>query len=130
MAIKENCIVEVRDLTIGYGDRIVLENLNFSICRGEIVCIMGDSGCGKSTLLKHIIGLYEPMKGDIFIRNKSIVFAPDAEKKMIMRSFGVTYQGGALFGSMTVAENVELPLRGWQPVFYEKMLEDVTIRLL
>ena len=129
MAIKENCIVEVRDLTIGYGDRIVLENLNFSICRGEIVCIMGDSGCGKSTLLKHIIGLYEPMKGDIFIRNKSIVFAPDAEKKMIMRSFGVTYQGGALFGSMTVAENVELPLREYSELDFSERMKIVEEKL-
>ena len=74
-------MVEVRDLTIGYGERIVLERLNFSIARGEIVCIMGNSGCGKSTLLKHIIGLYEPMKGDIFIRGKSIVTADEAEKR-------------------------------------------------
>ena len=104
-------MIEVRDLTIGYGERIVMENLNFTISSGEIVCIMGGSGCGKSTLLKHLIGLYEPMKGDILIRNKSIVTADEKEKKAIMRSFGVTYQGGALFGSMTVAENVELPLR-------------------
>lgn len=104
-------MVEVRNLTIGYGERIVMENLNFKISAGEIVCIMGGSGCGKSTLLKHLIGLYEPMKGDILIRNRSIVSADEKEKKAIMRSFGVTYQGGALFGSMTVAENVELPLR-------------------
>ena len=104
-------MVEVRDLTIGYGERIVMENLNFKISAGEIVCIMGGSGCGKSTLLKHLIGLYEPMKGDILIRSRSIVSADEKEKKAIMRSFGVTYQGGALFGSMTVAENVELPLR-------------------
>lgn len=104
-------MIEVRDLTIGYGERIVMENLNFTISSGEIVCIMGGSGCGKSTLLKHLIGLYEPMKGDILIRSKSIVTADEKEKKAIMRSFGVTYQGGALFGSMTVAENVELPLR-------------------
>ena len=103
-------MVEVRDLTIGYGERVVMEKLNFSIAPGEIVCIMGGSGCGKSTLLKHLIGLYEPMKGDIFIRNRSIVTASEKEKKEIMRSFGVTYQGGALFGSMSVAENVELPL--------------------
>ena len=104
---KEN-VIKVQDLTIGYGERVVLENLNFSISSGEIVCIMGGSGCGKSTLLKHLIGLYEPMKGDIFIRNRSIVTASEEEKKAIMRSFGVTYQGGALFGSMTVAENVYL----------------------
>ena len=122
-------VVEVRDLTIGYGGRIVLEKLNFSIAPGEIVCIMGNSGCGKSTLLKHIIGLYEPMKGDIFIRGKSIVTAEEAEKKAIMRSFGVTYQGGALFGSMTVAENVEFPLREYTGLAAEARMKIVEEKL-
>ena len=116
-------MIEVRDLTIGYGDRIVMENLSFTISSGEIVCIMGGSGCGKSTLLKHLIGLYEPMKGDILIRNKSIVNADEKEKKAIMRSFGVTYQGGALFGSMTVAENVELPLREYTDLPVDERME-------
>ena len=116
-------MIEVRDLTIGYGDRIVMENLNFTISSGEIVCIMGGSGCGKSTLLKHLIGLYEPMKGDILIRSKSIVNADEKEKKAIMRSFGVTYQGGALFGSMTVAENVELPLREYTDLPVDERME-------
>lgn len=119
---KEN-MIKVQDLTIGYGERIVMENLNFSISAGEIVCIMGGSGCGKSTLLKHLIGLYEPMKGDIFIRNRSIVTASEEEKKEIMRSFGVTYQGGALFGSMTVAENVELPLREYTDLSPDERME-------
>lgn len=116
-------VIEVRDLVIGYGDRVVMENLNFTISSGEIVCIMGGSGCGKSTLLKHLIGLYEPMHGDILIRGKSIVTASEEEKKAIMRSFGVTYQGGALFGSMTVAENVELPLREYTDLPPEERME-------
>ena len=103
--------VEVRDLAIGYGDRVVLEKLNFAINPGEIVCIMGGSGCGKSTLLKHIIGLYQPLKGDIFIRGESMVNTTVERKKALMRSLGVTYQGGALFGWMSVEENVEFPLR-------------------
>lgn len=125
---KEN-MIKVQDLTIGYGERIVMENLNFSISAGEIVCIMGGSGCGKSTLLKHLIGLYEPMKGDIFIRNRSIVTASEEEKKEIMRSFGVTYQGGALFGSMTVAENVELPLREYTDLSPDERMEVVRKKL-
>ena len=129
MAAEKRCMVEVRELVIGYGERIVLENLNFSIYSGEIVCIMGGSGCGKSTLLKHIIGLYEPMKGDILIRNKSIVSASEAEKKAIMRSFGVTYQGGALFGSMTVAENVELPLREYSDLDFKARMKIVEEKL-
>jgi phospholipid/cholesterol/gamma-HCH transport system ATP-binding protein len=103
-------IVEVKDLKIGYGDVVVLDNLNFAIEPGEIFGILGGSGCGKSTLLKHIIGLYQPFKGDISIFNESIVFANENERRRLMRRFGVTYQGGALFGSMTVAENIALPL--------------------
>ena len=102
--------IEVRDLTIGYGNRVLMENLNFSVRRGEVMCIMGGSGCGKSTLLKHIIGLYAPLGGDILIEGESIVNSEGEEKFAVMRKFGVTYQGGALFGSMTVGENVALPM--------------------
>ena len=129
METEKICIVEVRDLTIGYGERIVLEKLDFSIHSGEIVCIMGDSGCGKSTLLKHIIGLFEPMKGDILIRGRSIVTADETDKKSIMRSFGVTYQGGALFGSMSVAENVELPLREYTDLTLQERMVVVEEKL-
>lgn len=103
--------IEVKDLVIGYGERIVLQNLTFHVDAGEIFCIMGGSGCGKSTLLKHIIGLYSPKAGDILISGRSIVHADSDERRNIMRNFGVTYQGGALFGSMTVAENVAMPLK-------------------
>ena len=102
--------IEVKNLTIGYGSRILMKNLNFSVRRGEVMCIMGGSGCGKSTLLKHIIGLYAPLAGDILIEGESIVRREGDAKFEVMRKFGVTYQGGALFGSMTVGENVALPL--------------------
>ena len=102
--------IEVRDLTIGYGSRVVLENLNFRIESGQIVTILGGSGCGKSTLLKHIIGLYKPLRGDILINGRSIVNANEQEKRSIMSEFGVAYQGGALFRSLTLAENIALPM--------------------
>ena len=102
--------IEVKNLTIGYGSRILMKDLNFSVRRGEVMCIMGGSGCGKSTLLKHIIGLYAPLAGDILIEGESIVNCDGEEKLKVMRKFGVTYQGGALFGSMTVGENVALPM--------------------
>lgn len=106
-----NIKLEVKNLCIGYGDRIILQNLDFLVRKGEIFCIMGGSGCGKSTLLKHIIGLYPPKSGDILLSGRSIVNATPEERREIMRGFGVTYQGGALFGSMTVFENVALPLQ-------------------
>ena len=102
--------IEVRGLTIGYGSRVVLDNLNFRIEQGQIVTILGGSGCGKSTLLKHIIGLYKPLKGDILINGRSIVHAGEAEKRSIMSEFGVAYQGGALFRSLNLAENIALPM--------------------
>ena len=102
--------IEVRDLAIGYGDRTVLHDLNFRIEPGQIVTILGGSGCGKSTLLKHIIGLHAPLKGDIFINGRSIVHADEEERRSIMSEFGVAYQGGALFRSLTLAENIALPM--------------------
>ena len=102
--------IEVRDLVIGYGKRVVLENLNFRIEPGQIVTILGGSGCGKSTLLKHIIGLYKPLRGDILINGRSIVNADEQEKRSIMSEFGVAYQGGALFRSLNLAENIALPM--------------------
>ena len=102
--------IEVRDLSIGYGSRVVLENLNFRIEPGQIVTILGGSGCGKSTLLKHIIGLYKPLRGDILINGRSIVTANEQEKRSIMSEFGVAYQGGALFRSLSLAENIALPM--------------------
>ena len=102
--------IEVRGLSIGYGSRVVLENLNFRIEPGQIVTILGGSGCGKSTLLKHIIGLYKPLRGDILINGRSIVNAGTEEKRSIMSEFGVAYQGGALFRSLNLAENIALPM--------------------
>ena len=102
--------IEVRDLVIGYGKRVVLENLNFRIEPGQIVTILGGSGCGKSTLLKHILGLYKPLHGDILINGRSIVNADEQEKRSIMSEFGVAYQGGALFRSLNLAENIALPM--------------------
>ena len=112
MSINSNIPeIEVKNLAVGYNNNVILQNLNFTINQGEIVAIMGGSGCGKSTLLKRIIGLHDPISGDILIRGKSIVHASPKEKREIMRSLGVTYQGGALFGSMTVGENIALPLQ-------------------
>lgn len=109
--IVKNPILEVRNLTVGYGDFVVLEKLNFTVYEGEIFVILGGSGCGKSTVLKHIIGLDEPISGDIILSGVSIVNSSEQVKDGLSRKFGVLYQSGALFSSLTLEENVALPLR-------------------
>jgi len=103
-------IITVEKMTARYGDRLVLDSLSFEVNRGEIFVILGGSGCGKSTLLKHMIGLYKPHAGDIRIGAASVVTAESAERDALIRRFGVMYQSGALFGSMTLLENICLPL--------------------
>lgn len=103
-------MIEVKDLTVGYGERLVLERINFEVRRGEVFAILGASGSGKSTLLKHLIGLYQPVAGDVLISGASLVRAEGEERLRILRKFGVLYQSGALFGSLTTVENVRLPL--------------------
>ncbi len=106
-------IIEVRDLTAGYGDRVILRGLDFQVRRGEVFMILGGSGSGKSTLLKNMIGLYPAMAGEVLIGGEDIVGATGTARERILRKFGVMYQGGALFGSMTLAGNVMLPLEEW-----------------
>ena len=103
-------IIRVRDLTAGYGDVALLEHVSFDVQRGEVFVILGGSGSGKSTLLKHMIGLIEPIGGSVVIDGDDIVIAAGDARRAILRRIGVMYQSGALFGSMTLAENVSLPL--------------------
>ena len=102
--------ISVRGLRIGYGPRVLIDNASFDVYRGEILVILGGSGSGKSSLMKHIIGLYKPMSGDILIEGVSLVSADDETRATLQRKLGVMYQSGALFGSMTVLENVRFPL--------------------
>jgi len=103
-------IISVRDLKIGYGDKVVLEHINFQVRTGEVFVILGGSGGGKSTLLKNLIGLYTPLAGEIWIEGDNLATSSGIERAYLQRKFGVMYQSGALFGSMTVYENVRLPL--------------------
>jgi phospholipid/cholesterol/gamma-HCH transport system ATP-binding protein len=103
-------VIRAENLTIGYGSRVLLENVSFSVGQSEIVVILGGSGSGKSSLMKHVIGLYEPLAGDILIEGKSIVNAVGAERGALQRKLGIMYQSGGLFGSMSVLENVRFPL--------------------
>jgi phospholipid/cholesterol/gamma-HCH transport system ATP-binding protein len=103
-------IIKVRNLTVGYGDVVLLERVGFDVRRGEVFVILGGSGSGKSTLLKHMIGLLEPNSGSVVIDGDDIITALGERRRAILRKIGVMYQSGALFGSMTLAENVRLPL--------------------
>jgi phospholipid/cholesterol/gamma-HCH transport system ATP-binding protein len=102
--------IEVRDLTMGYGPRIVQQDLAFTIQGGEIFVIMGDSGCGKSTLMRHMVGLNEPRSGDVYYDGEGYWAAGQERREALKRRFGVLYQSAALWSSMTLAENVSLPL--------------------
>jgi phospholipid/cholesterol/gamma-HCH transport system ATP-binding protein len=103
-------IITVEHLTAGYDDNVLMQDINFSVNRGEVFIILGGSGSGKSTLLKHMIGLYQPIAGSIRIEGDDIVTAEGAARRAILNKIGVMYQSGALFGSMTLLENVRLPL--------------------
>jgi len=103
-------IIRVEALSAGYDGNVLLQNINFTVTPGEVFVILGGSGSGKSTLLKQMIGLYQPISGHVFIDAEDIVTAEGAERNAILRKIGVMYQSGALFGSMTLLENVRLPL--------------------
>jgi phospholipid/cholesterol/gamma-HCH transport system ATP-binding protein len=104
-------MIQVKNLAAGYGDDIILDRVSFEVYEGEIFGILGGSGCGKSTLLKHLIGLMTPLSGQIVIDGEDISLCDEMAFKNIIRKFGVLYQSGALLGSLTIAENVALPIK-------------------
>ena len=108
--------ITVSRLTMAYGDFVIQRDLDFTVRRGEVFTIMGASGCGKTTLLKHLIGLKEPVSGDVLYDGKSFWKVDDAERDQAKRRFGVLFQAAALWSSMTLAENVALPLRLYTPL--------------
>ena len=103
-------VINVRDLTGGYGETVIFQNVSFDVNEGEVFIILGGSGCGKSTLLKNMIGLIKPMQGQILIKGRDIVTAQGEAYEQIIRNFGVMYQNGALFGSMHLLDNIGLIL--------------------
>ncbi|GIW39656.1 MAG: polyamine ABC transporter ATP-binding protein [Candidatus Binatia bacterium] len=121
--------ISVRNLTIGYGDRIVLRDLDFEVRRGDIFVIMGGSGCGKSTLLRHLVGLAEPISGEIWYGPHNFTSAPPELRESILRKFGVLYQSGALWSSMTLAENVALPLSEFTELDEDEIREIASLKL-
>lgn len=125
---KDACI-EVRDLTMAYGSFVIQRNLTFTVNRGDIFIIMGGSGCGKSTLLRHLVGLKEPAKGQVLYDGTSFWDTDIQGRKNIMRRFGILYQSGALFSSMTLAENVALPLGEYTSLSTAEIKELVALKL-
>jgi phospholipid/cholesterol/gamma-HCH transport system ATP-binding protein len=106
----EDRIIEVEHLVAGYGDNVILDDVSCSVSRGEVFVIVGGSGCGKTTLMKCIIGLLQPTEGRILINGHDVTHATEDEWQRIQRKIGVSFQSGALFGSLTLGENVALPL--------------------
>ncbi len=109
--VETEPVVEVRDLVKTFGGRAVLDGVNFRVLRGETVVIMGGSGCGKSTLLRHLIGAIQPDSGSIRLFGREITGLPEGEMDAVRRRFGVLFQSGALLQSLTVGENIALPIR-------------------
>ncbi|MFY9941235.1 MAG: ATP-binding cassette domain-containing protein [Desulfobacterales bacterium] len=121
--------ISVEDLTMAYGSFVVQSDLTFAINRGDIFIIMGDSGCGKSTLLNHMVGLIEPTKGKVFYDGRSFWDAPPSDRDRLLRRFGVLYQSGALWSSMTLVENIALPLREYTRLKSAEIREVASFKL-
>src|SRR6202167_5382963 len=117
-------MISMHDLRVSYGDREILHGITFEVKRGETLVILGGSGSGKSTLLRTLVGLERPSSGEIWIKGKDIAKISQAEMDEIRKNIGMSFQGSALFGSMTVGENVALPLRE------HTKLEDSTIEIM
>ena len=121
--------ITVRDLDMRYGERVIQRDLNFTVRAGEIFVIMGGSGCGKSTLLRHLIGLVHPARGGVLYDGESFWTAEPEAREGIMRRFGVLYQSGALWSSLTLADNVGLPLGEYTRLTAAEIAELVSLKL-
>lgn len=121
--------ITIRDLTMAYGSFVVMKNLNFTIDRGDIFIIMGGSGCGKSTLMKIMVGLKEPAKGQVLYNDLSFWEADLSARKNIMKHIGILYQYGALWSSMTLAENIAFPLEEYTDLDHNEIWELVSLKL-
>jgi phospholipid/cholesterol/gamma-HCH transport system ATP-binding protein len=121
--------LEIRNLSMSYGDSVILQDLNFSVRRGEIFAIMGGSGCGKSTLLRHLIGLMQPATGEILFNGVDLWKASEAQRQQLISRAGILYQSGALWSSMTLYENIALPLREYSKLSEAEIADVVAYKL-
>ena len=125
----KDTLISVDGVTLAFGDHVVQQNLNFAVQRGDIFVIMGASGCGKSTLLRSMIGLLHPSAGDIRYDGRAFWATKEGERSKIQRHFGVLFQSGALWSSLTLAENVGLPLSLYTPLGSSDIAEIVSLKL-
>ncbi len=127
--MTDTAAITVNDLTMAYGDFVIQRDLNFKIKQGEIFFIVGGSGCGKSTLLRHMIGLKSPKTGSVFYDYIDFWKTDLATRRKLMQDIGVLYQSGALWSSMTLAENVALPLQEYTSLTRTQIKELVSVKL-
>ncbi len=127
--MNQNAIIHAENLDIGYGDNTIMKNLTFDIQRGDIFIIMGGSGCGKSTLLRTLTGLIPPQNGQIYIQGVEMGQATASQKLEMMKHMGILYQSGALFSSMTLGENVALPLQQYTQYSQSRIRDIVAFKL-
>jgi len=127
--MERKAIVKVDNLVGGYGEEIILDRITFNVYEGEIFVILGRSGCGKSTLMKHIIGLIRPFSGRVIIDGDDVFDPDDAVYQRILRKIGILYQSSALLGSITLAENVALPIREYTDLPEESVDRIVRMKL-
>src|SRR2546423_14959876 len=121
--------ITVHRLTLTYGERVILHDLDFSIDKGKIFVLMGGSGCGKSTVLRALVGLLEPAAGQVLYGSTNFTDAVPDERERILRSIGVLYQSGALWSSMTLAENIGLPLGEYTRLKPDEIREGAALKL-
>jgi len=119
----------VRNLEMRYGSFLIQQDLTFDINRGDIFIIMGGSGCGKSTLLKHLVGLYEPASGDILYDKVDLWKTSDEKRQQILQNVGILYQQGALWSSLTLSENIQIPLEEYTDLSAEARREQASLKL-
>jgi len=122
-------VIEVRDLTMQYGTRIIMQDISFTVARGEVFVLMGGSGSGKSTLLKHLIGLKQAAKGSILFEGEGFDVNDSAVRSRVLRRMGVMYQNGALWSGLTLAENVALPLEEFTTLDARTIADAVSFKL-
>ena len=122
-------LIIIKDLEMGYGDFLVMRDLNFTVNRGDVFIIMGASGCGKSTLLKILIGLKRPSRGKVFYGDTNFWETDPSERERMMRRFGILYQSGALWSSMTLEENITLPLLRYTKLSPSQIKEVASLKL-